>query len=607
MRAKAISVENIGGLVDQRVELPVQPFVAFAGPNGTGKTKLLAAMIGFWAGSLPTPRDGQTARATLEVEFTEEERAALQQLTVQMGWPSQPVPEAVKLIASRSEIAGYRQISDPVLPVLTSFVDNSVFLQQHPSLNPVYLPAERRLIAPPTRGAGSGIDLAQLADAMAVEQSKKSRQAIQNYGRLDDQEFEQFAKALCVAHSLPEDSSDDSGSPISRVQWPEFQETINELLHPKQLLPLTRAHPDHLRIKVSGGEVHRVPDLSSGERQALVVMSRVLRAGAGQSLVIIDEPDAYLHPNLSQRLMQALDRGIGEVGQLVIATHSPSILDRLSPSAIFRLDYEQPARPVLDKTGLIELYRTTGFRASALTQSELLVLTEGDLEDVVLPSLFPKLSRASLQRGPGRDGVLKRVTHLMDYNVPVLGMIDRDVEPPSIDAPVDQHIIVLPTADLEGAFLSDDGVLQIMIDSGFVKPAYRDLQTLKHERDVLFESLRDNTVAELAQRDLRKTFGIKWPVSRGDNPIARLTDVASASSNPTQADIQTAIEAAEEKWETSKAEPWKIVRGKYILGSLTDKCTDWKSGSSLLAAVAKKQPKVAALKDFEEALNRLLP
>lgn len=608
MHVMAISVENVGGLFDQRVELPNQPFVAFAGPNGTGKTKLLAAMIGFWAGSLPTPRDGTTASATLEVEFTEHERAALVQLSNEVGWGSVgSLPEAAKLIATRSEISSYRRLADPpTAAVLFRFVENAVFLQRNPSLNPVYLPAERRLLPPPGRGGGS-IDLAQLADAMAFEQSQKSRQSVQNYGRLDDQEFEQFAKALCVAHSLPEDPDDDSGKLISRVQWPEFQETINELLYPKQLMPLTRAYPDRLRIKLPNGEAHHVPDLSSGERQAMVIVSRVLRAGAGQSLVIIDEPDAYLHPNLSQRLMQALERGIGEAGQLIIATHSPSILDRVQPSAIFRLDYEQPARPLLSQTGLIELYRTTGFRASALTQSELLVVSEGDLEDAVLESLFPKLSRASLQRGPGRDGVLQRVKHLLDYHVPVLGIIDRDVEPPTIETPLDQHIVILSTADLEGAFLSDDLALQIMIDSGFVKPPYQNLQQLKTERDQLFHGLRDNTIAELAQRELRNVFGIKWPVARGNDPIDRLINVASATSHPTEADIRAALETAERKWDTNKAGPWTIVRGKYILGTFTDRCTNWKSGSSLLAAVAKKQPKLSALKEFGEAVDRLLP
>ncbi len=606
MRLKAIAVVNIGGLVDQRIELPDAPLVAFAGPNGTGKSKLLAAIIGLWAGSLPTPREAKKASATLEVEFTEEEQDALTSFSNDMGWPPQSqLVNTAKLIATRVDVRGFGRSAEPQLPKLTEFAGNAAFLQRHASLNPVYLPAERRLLAP-VRGA-TGIDLAQLAEEVAFQQSQKSRQSIQNYGRLDDQEFEQFAKALCIADTLPDDPADESVKPISRVQWPEFQETVNELLHPKKLLPLTKAHPDELRIQTANGETHKVPDLSSGERQAMVIVSRVLRAGAAESLVIIDEPDAYLHPNLSQRLMQALERGIGQTGQLIIATHSPSILDRVPPSAIFRLDYEQPAKPLLGQTDLIELHRNTGFRASALTQSELLVVSEGDLEDAVLEALFPKLSRASLQSGPGRAGVLQRVKHLLDYNVPVLGIIDRDVQPPVIGSPLDEHIFILPTADLEGAFLSDDAALQIMIDSGFAKENYRDLDKLKAERDQLFHSLRDNTIAEIAQIELRKEFGIKWPVSRGENPIDRLRDVAGAPPNPTPADIEAAINGATEKWEASKAKPWEMVRGKYILGAFTSMCTDWKSGSSLLAAVAKSRPKLNALNDFQEKINLLLP
>lgn len=51
------------------------------------------------------------------------------------------------------------------------------------------------------------------------------------------------------------------------------------------------------------------------------------RAGAGRTVVVIDEPDAHLHPNLSRRLMRVLEQGVGPDGQLIIATHSPAILD----------------------------------------------------------------------------------------------------------------------------------------------------------------------------------------------------------------------------------------------------------------------------------------
>jgi len=149
MRLKAIAVVNIGGLVDQRIELPDAPLVAFAGPNGTGKSKLLAAIIGLWAGSLPTPREAKKASATLEVEFTEEEQDALTSFSNDMGWPPQSqLVNTAKLIATRVDVRGFGRSAEPQLPKLTEFAGNAAFLQRHASLNPVYLPAERRLLAP---------------------------------------------------------------------------------------------------------------------------------------------------------------------------------------------------------------------------------------------------------------------------------------------------------------------------------------------------------------------------------------------------------------------------------------------------------------------------
>lgn len=602
MRFTSITVSNVGGLVDQRIELPPSPIIAFAGPNGTGKTKLLAGLLSFWAGILPMPRQDATAEAIVGVALNETDRAALAAFSETMGWGAVEVPEAVELRTTRNEIAGTSRTSNTGHPAVQEFAGNQAFLLKAPGLNPTYLPAERRLL-PAAKG---GIDLEQLAEAISYQQTTKSRSAIQNYGRLDDQEFEQFAKALCVADRLEDEEGDEPSAPLSRIQWPEFSETVNALLHPKRLLPLSKRYPDKLRIQLPNGDVHAVPDLSSGERQALVIISRVLRAGAGHSVVVIDEPDAYLHPNLSQRLIEALLNGTGGTGQLIVATHSPAILDRIPTASIIRLDYDKKAKPIGGEAGLIELYKTTGFRASALTQSELLVVTEGDSDDVVLKAIFPDLSRASVQQGQGRRGVVQRVTHLLDYDIPVVGLVDRDVAPPSLEPEVEPHICVLPTADLEGAFLSDDAALQVMLAESYIKPQYRDLAALAAVRDSLYASKRDNTIAELAQQELRNAFGIQWPSSRGDDALTRLRATNSPSSNPTSADIEDAIRRATELWDASALEPWKLVRGKYILGEFTRTCTNWTKGSTLLEAVAKKRPKLNALQQFTERVNLLL-
>jgi predicted ATPase len=189
----------------------------------------------------------------------------------------------------------------------------------------------------------SGIDLQQLDESVAMQKTVESRGSLNNYGRLDDQEFESFAKALCVAETLPSEGAE--GVP-SRITWTRFRDLINAIIEPKEIIGLSREHPETLRVRTPSGHTHRVPDLSSGERQALIIMSRVLRAGAGHSLVLIDEPDAYLHPNLSRRLMNALAEGTGADGQLIVATHSPSILDSLPPEAIVRFSHDGKPTPI---------------------------------------------------------------------------------------------------------------------------------------------------------------------------------------------------------------------------------------------------------------------
>ncbi|MCD2155826.1 AAA family ATPase [Rhodococcus cerastii] len=604
MRIVAIEVSNIGGLADGRVVLPRASFTAIAGANGTGKSKLLAAALAFWSSVLPSPRAGATAIASIEIELTDSERHALAQFSVHMGWGELVVPEMITLSTQRDDLRGFSRQAVPAgCTALDNFWSNEAFLQANRSLNPMYLPAERRLLP----SNGNGIDLAQLDDLTAYRKTAESRTAVQNYGRLDDQEFEQFAKALCIADKLDDEEPDSTGDqPLSRVEWPEFLQTVNALLSPKVLLPLTKSHPDQLRIQLPNGETHPVPDLSSGERQALIIISRVLRAGAGHSLILIDEPDAYLHPNLSQRLVEALERGVGTGGQLVVATHSPSILDRLAPSSILRLSHDRIAQPIDDEDGRIELYRTTGFRASALTQSELLVITEGELDEALLCALYPELSRASIQRGDGRTGVLQRVRNLARFAIPIIGLVDRDVEPPQLSEDMQQIVHVLPSADIEGAFLSDEEALKVMIDRRLVKQEFRDLPRLVELRDRLYASKKTNVIAEIAKNRLRTADGKNWPSSKGPDPIARLRAAAAGMAGPSEAQVEDAVSYAEGVWSSHASEPWKVVRGKYIVGEFNAEASEMKSANALLEAVANERPSLAALSGLHRMISQRL-
>lgn len=597
MRLIAVQLQGVGGLADGRVELPLGPVAAFAGANGTGKSKLLACLLSPWSQAVPSPRAGEAAEVTVEFRLTQEERVAIAELSVTAGWGQVEIPELVKVRTTNQPMVGIQRHAEPAITVLTQIWTMQPFLQETSSLNVIYLPAERRLL-PPNQ---TGIDLAQLSELIAWQKNAESRNAAQNYGRLDDQEFEQFAKALCVSDTLP---SDDEESNVTkpRIQWPEFAETVDSLIAPKRLMPLTREHSDQLRVKTANGDTHSVQELSSGERQALIIISRVLRAGAGHTVVLIDEPDAYLHPHLSQRLIQALESGVGADGQLIVATHSPSILDGVSPNGILRLSHRQAPRLVATESDRVELYRSAGFRASALTQSDLLLITEGESDSVLLSLLFPALTRASVRSAGGKARVLREVEQLAPYELPVLGVVDRDVNvgfvPPLIT--------VWPTADIEGVFLSDDVVLQVMIEKGLIKPQFSSVASLRDLLTHLCLDMRENVIAEMAQAILRVEDNDNWPTPKGDSPLQRLRDAVTRTTPVTEAQVEVAISSSEEIWNSHRANLFTLVRGKYVLNAFASQVSEMKSGRALLEAVARARPQLSGFQEFDTQLKAVL-
>ena len=600
MRLLRVRTSGIGGLLDCEVDLPVSPVAAVAGGNGTGKSKLLACMLSPWTGDLPPARSSELATVSVQIAVDEAERAALNQLSMQMGWGDVEVPSTFGVVTRRNPLTGVRYESEPSLTVLRDFARQPGLLKLRPSLDVLYLPAERRLLP----STGTGIDLNQLSEDLAVQMAAGARGSVQSYGRLDDAEFEQHAKALCVASQLRDDPSDLAvPEDRPRLGWDDFKAVVDSLISPKRLLPLTRRHPESLRIATPDGAQHAVPDLSSGERQALIIVSRILRAGTGHSVVIIDEPDAYLHPSLSRRLAVALADATGSDGQLVLATHSPAILDTLAPSNILRLSHTRPPARVADESERLDVYRDAGFRASALTQSDLLVVTEGASDATLLPLLIPDLGRAALHPAGGRAAVLADVERLNRFELPVLGVVDGDVLPGSIPASIDALVTVWAAGDIEGVFLSDDQTLAVMADRGLLRAPYGTVEAARELLNQLAEKQKENVVAELAQRLLRNVAGDHWPTPRGPRPVERLLSALQTMVVPSEEDGRRAIEEAGKIWHAHEADMWRLVRGKYVLPQFVQAASVIPNGQALLEAVARALPDLHRLGPFSSAVK----
>lgn len=78
--------------------------------------------------------------------------------------------------------------------------------------------------------------------------------------------------------------------------------------------------------------------LSSGHKIILLTISKLIEKVEEKSLVLIDEPEAHLHPPLLSAFTRALsDLLIDRNGVAIIATHSPVILQEVPKSCVWKI------------------------------------------------------------------------------------------------------------------------------------------------------------------------------------------------------------------------------------------------------------------------------
>jgi predicted ATPase len=78
--------------------------------------------------------------------------------------------------------------------------------------------------------------------------------------------------------------------------------------------------------------------LSSGHKIVLLTITRLVETVAERTLVLIDEPEAHLHPPLLSAFIRALsDLLINRNGVAIVATHSPVILQEVPRSCVWKL------------------------------------------------------------------------------------------------------------------------------------------------------------------------------------------------------------------------------------------------------------------------------
>ncbi|MFE7448424.1 AAA family ATPase [Streptomyces griseus] len=92
--------------------------------------------------------------------------------------------------------------------------------------------------------------------------------------------------------------------------------------------------------------------LSSGHKIVLLTVTRLVETVAERSLVLLDEPEAHLHPPLLAAFIRALSELLTDRNAVaIIATHSPVVLQEVPKSCVLKITRRGPERPLLETFG----------------------------------------------------------------------------------------------------------------------------------------------------------------------------------------------------------------------------------------------------------------
>lgn len=112
-----------------------------------------------------------------------------------------------------------------------------------------------------------------------------------------------------------------------------FRIAFANLLGPKELVDID-AKTQQFHVNVDGKKIP-ASSLSSGEQEVMNIVFDILLRKPQDSILIFDEPELHLHPELSFRLIQSL-RTIGARNQFIFSTHSSDIISSsLDQSVVF--------------------------------------------------------------------------------------------------------------------------------------------------------------------------------------------------------------------------------------------------------------------------------
>src|SRR5581483_2721981 len=292
-------------------------------------------------------------------------------------------------------------------------------------------------------------------------------------------------KAEALINELKKAPPESKASHISidPAEFPDpitpFKDAFTQLLSPKSLVE-PDAKEQTLFYLNNDGQKLPINSLSSGEREVVNVVFDFILRNPSDSIVVFDEPELHLHPELGYKLIQTL-RNAGLRNQFIFCTHSADIISAsLDNSVTFisppKADGGNQAIPVHENDATHQALKLLGQSIGVVSLGKKIVLIEGDHGSLdkqtygsILKGKYPSLVLVP----SGGKGLIQSFNTLIEkvisqsmWGVEFFMLCDRDAVPSqrdgaAIEAAGKGRIRVLKRYHLENYFLEEDVIAEI--------------------------------------------------------------------------------------------------------------------------------------------------
>jgi hypothetical protein len=180
-----------------------------------------------------------------------------------------------------------------------------------------------------------------------------------------------FVKVSKEGVKVGKEDLPDSLGPIKSI--------FNSLLTPKKFVEVDFSEsPIKFIVETPQGKVD-IDDLSSGEKEILFAYTELLKLNLKNSIILFDEPDLHLNQEIERKIVPLL-RSIGENNQFWIATHAFGVMDSVQYNELYRVENysgrNQVTRAFSDEDRY-ETFRSVAGDVGIVTLGQRIVFLEG--------------------------------------------------------------------------------------------------------------------------------------------------------------------------------------------------------------------------------------